>query len=168
MEEQLRNPSQELSDKDGASAGVTYILADLLIPGKGEPASDQAVICQAGKIVYVGSPSTIPSEFSNAVPIRVPYLLPGLWDCHSHFMGLAPEKAINVLNLFATAPAEAAARATRQVRDTLYAGFTSCVELGGYGIDLEPVIGEGSILGPTIYGAGAALSMTAGHGDVFE
>ena len=36
----------------------------------------------------------------------------------------------------------------------------------GYGVHLAPVVDEGSIPGPTIYGAGAVLSTTGGHGDV--
>lgn len=67
-----------------------------------------------------------------------------------------------------TDPAEAGARCSRALKDTLYAGFTSCVDLAGYGPELNRVIEEGLILGPSIYGTGAALSQTAGHGDVFE
>ena len=46
------------------------------------------------------------------------------------------------------------------------AGFTSVREAGGYGIDLARAIEEGSIMGPTIYVAGAILSTTGGHGDL--
>ena len=67
-----------------------------------------------------------------------------------------------------TDPAEAGARSARALKDTLYAGFTSCVDLGGYGCELQTVIDEGQILGPTVYGAGGAISQTGGHGDVFE
>lgn len=67
-----------------------------------------------------------------------------------------------------TNPTEAGARNVRALKDTLYAGFTSCVDLGGYAPELQKVIDEGLILGPTLYGAGAAISMTAGHGEVFE
>lgn len=67
-----------------------------------------------------------------------------------------------------TNTAEAGARNARAIKDTLYAGFTSAVELGGYATELQGVVEEGSILGPTLYGAGGAISMTGGHGDVFE
>jgi imidazolonepropionase-like amidohydrolase len=100
--------------------------------------------------------------------MHVPVLLPGLWECHAHFMGASPNKPINIENLIFTFAAEAGARAVRQLRDTLYAGFTSCVDLGGYAPELQRVIAEGSILGPTLYGAGGAITMTAGHGDAFE
>lgn len=83
-------------------------------------------------------------------------------------MGASPNKPINIENLIFTFAAEAGARAVRQLRDTLYAGFTSCVDLGGYAPELQRVIAEGSILGPTLYGAGGAITMTAGHGDAFE
>ena len=67
-----------------------------------------------------------------------------------------------------TNPTIAGARNVRAIKDTLYAGFTSAIDLGGYATELQAVIEEGLILGPTLYGAGGAISQTAGHGDVFE
>jgi imidazolonepropionase-like amidohydrolase len=43
---------------------------------------------------------------------------------------------------------------------------TSVREVGGYGVELAPVVEEGSIAGPAIYGAGEILSITGGHGDL--
>lgn len=83
-------------------------------------------------------------------------------------MGADPTKPINSENLAMTNPVTAGARNVRALKDTLYAGVTSCVDLGGYAPELRKVIEEGVVLGPTLYGAGAALSQTAGHGDVFE
>lgn len=144
------------------------ICADLLIPGKGKPSYSQAVVSQNGIIQWIGSIDRIPSKYSQASRQHVPVLMPGLWECHAHFMGASPNKPINMENMTMTSPAEAGARAVRQLYDTLMAGFTSCVDLGGYAPELQRVIAEGSILGPTLYGAGGAISMTAGHGDVFE
>ena len=48
------------------------------------------------------------------------------------------------------------------------AGFTSVREAGGLGIYLARVINEGLMIGPHIYGPGAILSQTAGHGDLHE
>lgn len=83
-------------------------------------------------------------------------------------MGADPHKPINSENMALTNPTVAGARNVRALKDTLYAGFTSCVDLGGYAPELRKVVEEGLVLGPSLYGAGAALSMTAGHGDVFE
>ena len=149
---------------------VTGISASILIPGKGKPLHDQAILSDRStrKIVYVGPLSSIPSKYQDVSLHEIPVLMPGMWECHSHFMGASPNKPIDLENLAMTNPAEAGARNVRALKDTLYAGFTSCVDLGGYGPELQKVIDEGLILGPTIYGAGAAIGMTAGHGDVFE
>jgi imidazolonepropionase-like amidohydrolase len=149
---------------------IVGILASTLIPGKGKPIKDQAILCsrKTGKIIYVGFSSQIPPKYYNVHLQEIPVVMPGMWECHAHFMGASPNKPINSENLALTDPAETGARNVRALKDTLYAGFTSAVELGGYATELQRVIEEGSILGPTLYGAGAAISMTAGHGDIFE
>lgn len=171
---QPSNTTNIVTPNDGTEGGdnkvLVGILASLLLPGKEKPLHDQAILSdkKSGKIIYVGSPSKIPSEYSNAHLQEVPVVMPGMWECHSHFMGASPNKPIDSENLAMTNPAEAGARNVRALKETLYAGFTSCVDLGGYAPELQTVIDEGLILGPTLYGAGAAISMTAGHGEVFE
>lgn len=171
--ELVSGPTQN-TDNQGSSLKkdeeVTGILANLLIPGKGEPIKDQAILCslKTGKIIFIGYSSAIPPKYYNVHLHAVPVVMPGMWECHAHFMGASPDKPINSENLAMTNPAEAGARNTRAIKDTLYAGFTSAVELGGYATELAKVVEEGSILGPTLYGAGGAISMTAGHGDIFE
>ena len=147
---------------------ATGIQADLLIPGKEKPLHNQVVIAEHAKIVYVGSRKSLPTKYSSVPCQHVPVVMPGMWECHSHFMGASPLKDINSESLAMESPAAAGARNARALKDTLYAGFTSCVDLGGYAPELQSVIDEGLILGPTLYGAGGAISMTAGHGDVFE
>lgn len=160
----------EVTDDSPEKEDVVGLLASLLIPGKGEPQKDQAVLSDrtSGKIIYVGGADSIPSEYTKVKLKDVPVLMPGMWECHSHFMGCSPNRPIDSENLAMTNPVEAGARSVRALKETLYAGFTSCVDLGGYACELQKVIDEGLILGPTLYGAGAAISMTAGHGEVFE
>jgi imidazolonepropionase-like amidohydrolase len=57
------------------------------------------------------------------------------------------------------------ARAAEDARRTLLGGVTSAREVGGLGIDLAAAIDDGSLVGPTIYGAGKVLSTTGGHAD---
>jgi imidazolonepropionase-like amidohydrolase len=160
----------EVTDESPDEEDVIGILASLLIPGKGQPQRDQAVLSDrsSGKLIYVGDSASIPSDYSNVKLKEVPVVMPGMWECHSHFMGCSPNRPIDSENLGMTNPAEAGARNVRALKETLYAGFTSCVDLGGYACELQKVIDEGLILGPTLYGAGAAISMTAGHGEIFE
>jgi imidazolonepropionase-like amidohydrolase len=155
-------------DGTGTSPSTSCIIADLLIPGKGRPKHNQAVVMHGGKIVYVGSLLNVPPEYEDCRPISVPVLMPGLWEVHAHMMGASPSKPIDMQNMVMGNAASAGARCARALRDTLYAGYTSCIDLGGYAPELQTVLDEGVLLGPTLYGAGAALSQTAGHGDVFE
>jgi imidazolonepropionase-like amidohydrolase len=59
-----------------------------------------------------------------------------------------------------------AARCTRDLRAALDAGITSVRDVGGLGLHLARAVAEGTIDGPAIYGAGAILSTTGGHGDL--
>ena len=147
---------------------ATRIHASLLVPGKGDPIRNQTVVAHDGQIVYIGAPDNVPQKYSSLTAQSVPVLMPGLWECHAHFVGSSPNKPINVESIAFMNPAEAGARNVRALRDTLYAGYTSCVDLGGYAPELQRVIDEGLIMGPTLFGAGAGISMTAGHADIME
>jgi imidazolonepropionase-like amidohydrolase len=59
-----------------------------------------------------------------------------------------------------------AARCTRDLRAALDAGITSVRDVGGLGVYLARAVAEGTVDGPAIYGAGAILSTTGGHGDL--
>ena len=89
--------------------------------------------------------------------------MPGLWDCHGHFLGA---RTANLEEVAVTPTAVAAARAAKDAEVALRAGFTSVREAGGLGVHLARVIDEGLIAGPSIYAPGAILSPTGGHGDL--
>ncbi len=138
------------------------IEADVLIPGHGQPIDNGCVITEGDSITYAGPLDAAP-QTPTATVARVPAVMPGMWDCHAHFMGLTTPD----LDTFVRIPAELrAARSVRDAHAALMAGFTSIREAGGLGIYLSRAVDEGSILGPNIYAAGAILSMTGGHGDL--
>lgn len=58
------------------------INADLLIPGRGEPIKNGALVYKDGKITYAGAQKDVPVEFNSLRSTKVPVLMPGLWDCH--------------------------------------------------------------------------------------
>lgn len=89
--------------------------------------------------------------------------MPGLWECHAHFTGMGTLDTQEMMRL--PVPV-AAARAVKNVEKALDAGFTSVREAGGLGVYLARVVAEGTVAGPTIYGPGAILSTTGGHGDI--
>ncbi|WP_353815256.1 metal-dependent hydrolase family protein [Agromyces sp. SYSU T00266] len=142
---------------------MVRIDADLMIPGDGEPVRGAAVVIDGEKVAYAGPRAGAPEP--DAEPIRVSTIMPGLWDCHAHLVGVTGG---DLTMLVREPQAVHVARATRSAADLLDAGITSIREVGGYGVSLARVIAEGTIPGPTVYGAGAMLSTTGGHGDLHE
>ncbi|KAK3065541.1 hypothetical protein LTS18_000018 [Coniosporium uncinatum] len=153
------------NDQGEDKTNASILCADTLIPGKGKPLSDHAVVIKDGKIAWTGPTTGIPSKYSNAPKTHVPFLMPGMWDCHVHLMGTT---TLNFPEIMQTSPATAGARLSRSVHDILMSGFTSVRDVGGFACEISKPIEEGIIPGPHIYSAGAAISQTAGHGDVFE
>ena len=138
------------------------IEADLLIPGRGYPVERGCVVLDGPVITYAGAASGAPMT-PDATVTHAPVVMPGMWDCHGHFMGVLTADLSQIVHL----PREvAAARAANDARVALEAGFTSVREAGGLGVYLARVINEGTIPGPTIYAPGAVLSTTGGHGDI--
>ena len=130
--------------------------ADILIPGRGNPMKSGVLVYSpnralggTGKIIWAGQAVHLPPSYSKLpVHVRVPVLMPGLWDCHCHYLG---EAEPNLDHLAVLPHALAGARSARDVAATLNAGFTSVRELAGFGAELSKAINEGWIPGPNIY-----------------
>ncbi|MCJ1427240.1 hypothetical protein MMC29_005143 [Sticta canariensis] len=136
--------------------------AELLIPGHGEPVANGSLISLGSKIVFVGETENLPQCYVDLPPIQVHTLMPGLWDCHVHFMG---SEKFTADDMAATNSTLAGARCARDILATLNAGYTSVRELAGYGVELSQAINDGWLPGPNIYPAVTILSQTGGHGD---
>lgn len=132
-----------------------------LIPGRGEPVDNGVVVLEGDKIAYAGAAAEAPAT-PGAETLTADTVMPGLWECHAHFMGI---RGIAMEEMYSTRPQAAAMRVTTDARSALEAGFTSVREVGGMGVHLAKVIEEGIVVGPNVYASGGALSMTAGHGD---
>ena len=138
---------------------MVRIDAEILIPGGGEPITDGAVVTEPGTITYAG-----PRAGAPAMPaVRVHVVMPGLWECHGHFFGMATMDTQEVMH---TPLPVSAVRAAKSVEAALGAGFTSVREAGGLGVHMARLVDEGIISGPSIYAPGAILSQTGGHGDI--
>jgi imidazolonepropionase-like amidohydrolase len=138
------------------------IEAEQLLPGRGEPVRDAVVVIDDTVIGYAG-PAVDAPPTADATVTRAHTVLPGLWDCHGHLMGLRSAD----LTLLPQEPvALRAARCVPDLRAALDAGITSVREVGGLGIHLTRAIEEGTVTGPSVYAAGSALSTTGGHGDL--
>ncbi|OAA53153.1 Amidohydrolase 1 [Cordyceps fumosorosea ARSEF 2679] len=149
------------SRPDGAPSAVKTAL---LIPGRGDPIKDAILVYSSGKIDYAGPLSDLPASLV-APPERtvsVPVLLPGLWDCHVHYLGHLEQSMAGMADPH---PFLSGTRAAHDVAATLNAGFTSVRETAGWGAELAAEIAAGRLLGPTIYSVCAAISCTGGHVD---
>jgi imidazolonepropionase-like amidohydrolase len=143
-------------------AAVHRIEAALLIPGRGEPIADGVVLLDGPVIAFAGPAAEAPAS-DGATLTRAAVVMPGLWDCHAHLIGLRSAD----LSLIATEPiAVRAARCVPDLQAALDAGVTSVREVGGLGVYLARAVAEGTVVGPSIYAAGSVLSTTGGHGDL--
>ena len=138
------------------------IEARRLIPGGGEPVSDGVVIIDGPVISYAGPASQAPAT-PGAVVHRTETVMPGLWDCHGHFLGM---RTLDLGRLPLDPAPLRAARCARDLAAALQAGITSVREVGGLGVHLARAVTEGVLDGPAIYAAGAILSPTGGHADL--
>jgi imidazolonepropionase-like amidohydrolase len=138
------------------------IEARQMIPGRGEPVFDAVVVLEGAVIGYAGPAGSAP-DTPAATTVRTDTVMPGLWDCHAHLLGV---RSMDLGLLPLVPPQLRAARATADLRAALDAGITSVREPGGLGIHLVRAIDEGILDGPAIYSAGAVLSTTGGHGDL--
>jgi imidazolonepropionase-like amidohydrolase len=142
---------------------MTYLRADLLIPGRGKPVADAVVVMAEGTIRYAGPRSGAAEPAACDEVFHVPVVMPGMWDCHTHLVGTRAGFGLDTVLL--TPPALAGARAVGDLTAALHAGITSVRELGGHGPEVAQAVAEGSVTGPDVYPAGAAISPTGGHGD---
>jgi imidazolonepropionase-like amidohydrolase len=138
------------------------IEADLLIPGHGDPVRGGVVVLDGSRISYAGLAATAPGSPGARVS-RVTTVMPGMWDCHGHFLG---SRSFDLGRLPNEPLALRGARSARDLRAALDAGVTSVREVGGLGVDLARAVAEGVLDGPAIYAAGAILSTTGGHADL--
>jgi imidazolonepropionase-like amidohydrolase len=141
---------------------VHRIEADLLIPGRGPALRDGVVLLDGATIAYAGPAADAPTDGSGE-PVRVMVAMPGLWDCHGHFLGL---RSLDLSHWVTDPLPLRAARCAHDLRAALDAGVTSVRETGGLGVYLSLAVAEGLLEGPAIYGAGAILGTTGGHADV--
>jgi imidazolonepropionase-like amidohydrolase len=99
-------------------------------------------------------------------------IMPGLIDCHTHVADfVVPSRYLTLMfPKYRTADnvPEATIYSVRNAQAMLRNGFTTLRDVGGgAGIDLamRNAIADGAIVGPQIFAAGQALSITGGHGD---
>jgi len=145
----------------------TVLRAGQLIDGTGGPSLRPAmVIVRNDRIESVGQQLPVP-EGATILDLGPATLLPGLIDLHTHLMG---EVGVHwEEELLKTTPSQAAIYGVKNARDTLWAGFTTCRDMGPTwpftDVDLRNAIEKGAIPGPRLQVAGNYVSATGGAGD---
>src|SRR6266542_254599 len=105
------------------------IEADLMIPGRGEPVPDAVVVLDGVTIAYAGPAASAP-ETPGASVVTAHAVMPGMWDCHAHLLGVRSMD----LALLPQVPAPLrAARATADLRAALDAAGAVISTTGGHG-----------------------------------
>ncbi|MEM8706808.1 MAG: amidohydrolase family protein [Actinomycetota bacterium] len=140
-----------------------HLIADVLIPGRGEPIERARVVIDGTMISYAGPDAAGPARAPDDTVVETAVVMPGMWDCHVHFAGL---RSPNLESLATSHVATMAARSVIDAEAILDAGFTSVRDVGGLGIHLAPAVEEGTLRAPFIHAAGSVLSTTGGHGDI--
>lgn len=118
------------------------------------------LIDEAGRIDRVGHDIPFPPK-AQVIDVEGRTVLPGLIDCHVHFMiDIAPvhELALMPLSLKII-------RAAENARKTLEAGVTSVRDAGGTPLGVKMAAESGLIPAPRMKLAVSILSQTGGHGD---
>ncbi|MWG36960.1 metal-dependent hydrolase family protein [Halomarina oriensis] len=144
---------------------ITVLDCGTLVDGLSDDARPNVrVVVTDGTITEVGPRDSIDRpEGATFVDHSEQFVLPGLIDAHLHINGWRSLRPFDMLTLDV---ALGTARATKDLRTLLGAGFTSVRDCGGpTGLGLRQAVEEGEIPGPRIYTAWKSFSQTAGHAD---
>ena len=104
------------------------INAELLIPGGGAPVANGVLFAEDRVISYAGPAASAPVT-PGADVVVAPVVMPGLWDCHGHFMGA---RSLDLTRMAQEPTALRAARSARDLTNALQAGITSVREVGSW------------------------------------
>jgi len=124
------------------------------------------IIVVGEKIAEVRPGRVAPEANGQLVDLSTSYCLPGLTDAHTHLSSQYDRGGF--VDFLTRPPAEVALRSTQFAARTLLAGFTTVRDAGGndlVDIALRGAVARGDIIGPRIFAAANAISITGGHGD---
>ncbi|MFW6448806.1 MAG: amidohydrolase family protein [Halobacteriota archaeon] len=138
-----------------------------LYDGTGDgPLRDARVVIEDGRVREVGPAESVGIADDEAIIDHGDaVVIPGLVDAHVHLWGV---RGMDPFTRVTEMDREAllAARATKDLRRLLEAGFTTVRDVSSpVGIGLRQAVEEGEVPGPRIYTSGIGFTQTGGHGD---
>ena len=135
----------------------TLLRGGRVFDGTGSPPAEADVLVEEGHILEVG-PGLDGDE---AVDVGGRYLLPGLFDCHTH----VTLSDVNLLGLLQAPFSYRFFQTVRNLAATLRVGITTVRDAAGADAGVKQAVEDGLVPGPRLQISVALLSQTGGHGD---
>lgn len=140
------------------------IMNGTLIDGRGGDPLMGTLVIEGERITALGRQDqvNIPRD-ATVIDAMGGSILPGLIDCHVHFMLEYPD----IMRSLITQPSLRLLQAIPRMRATLDAGITTVRDAGGSPAGLKIAVERGIVAGPRMQVAVSVISQTGGHGDGF-
>jgi imidazolonepropionase-like amidohydrolase len=135
----------------------TLLRGGRVFDGTDAPPAEADVLVEDGRILEVG-PGLDGDE---AVDVGGRYLLPGLFDCHTH----VTISNINLLGMLQTPFSYRFFETVRNLAATLRVGITTVRDAAGADAGVRQAVADGLVPGPRLQISVTLLSQTGGHGD---
>jgi len=155
---------------DSERSVVVHAGTLLAVPGDA-PSERMSIIVSKGRIHEIQdgyvSPEAAGLPEARVIDLSDHFVMPGFMDLHVHLSGDRTSREPG--EYVRRSESYISLRATKHARDTLMAGFTTVRDLGSRGgsiFALRDAIADGWVAGPKILVSGAAITPSAGHGDV--
>src|SRR5579859_5252582 len=134
-----------------------------VIDGRGsDPLEGAAVLIEGERITAVGKQAHVAiPRHATVIDAMGGTILPGLIDCHVHFMLEYPD----IMRGLITQPSLRLLQAIPRMKATLEAGVTTVRDAAGSPAGLRIAVERGIVAGPRMQVAVSLISQTGGHGD---
>lgn len=156
-----------LGQTHGAAAAddVLYVEAGRVIvdPAAGRVETDKTLVIEEGRIARILDGFAAPAG-ARVIDLRHRFVLPGLIDSHVHLTSSTEDGGRRTISAAAQAM-NGIVKAQRMLDQ----GFTTVADLNGEAeavFALRDAVAAGTVPGPRILAAGAAIAPHGGHGDV--
>jgi imidazolonepropionase-like amidohydrolase len=135
----------------------TLLRGGRVFDGTGAPPAEADLVVEDGRILDVG-PGLDGDE---AVEVGGRYLLPGLFDCHTH----VTITNVNLLGMLQTPFSYRFFETVQNLAATLRVGITTARDAAGADAGVKQAVADGLVPGPRLQISVTLLSQTGGHGD---